>query len=100
MRKNLKIFISYSRKDARDFSKDLFEALSSFSEYEVFKDVNNIVPGDIWSNIIEENISKCNIFILIITRLSLKSSEVEKEFILAKNENKRIIPCIYSNIKY
>ncbi len=93
----MRIFISYSRKDAVDIAESLRDSLMH-NGHQVFTDVKDIQEGDIWSNVIEENIKSCDIFIILLTYFSLKSPDVEKEVVLAKKEDKRIIPCIYKGI--
>ena len=51
----MKIFVSYSRKDAGDFADQIQEYLTSFKQYDVFTDVNSIKVRDVWSNTIEDN---------------------------------------------
>ena len=92
----MNIFISYSRRDAGDFAKQISESL--IEEHNVFTDINNIQVGDIWSNTIENNITTCDIFVVIVTFAALRSPEVEKEVLKAQKHNKKIIPCIYSEI--
>ena len=94
----MKVFVSYSRRDANDFAETLRDHLISEYGMDVFTDVKNIEAGDMWSNIIEENIKTSDLFIIIITRSSLRSPEVEKEVLLAKEKNKKIIPCIYKGV--
>ena len=55
----MKIFVSYSRRDS-DLARHVYEYFKG-SDYDVFKDVNNIELGDIWSDTIENNISKCDL---------------------------------------
>src|SRR6185436_4371786 len=57
-------------------------------------DIDDIEAGDIWTNVIEDNISRCDVFIVILTFASLRSSEVEKEVLQAQKKNKKIIPCV------
>jgi hypothetical protein len=92
----VKIFVSYSRRDA-DFAHQLHEYFIG-SEHSVFTDINNIEIGNIWSNIIEQNISSSDIFVVIVTHASLRSSEVEKEVLQAQRQNKIIIPCIHRTV--
>ena len=66
----MKIFVSYSRKDANDFAERIVEI---YGDEHVFTDVDDIQIGDPWSNIIEDNISSCDIFVVILTFASLKS---------------------------
>jgi len=88
----VKIFVSYSRRDAGDFAEQISETLED--EHDVFTDIDDIEAGDIWTNVIEDNISRCDVFIVILTFASLRSSEVEKEVLQAQKKNKKIIPCV------
>ena len=72
----MKIFVSYSRRDAGDFAYQIHEHLKE--DYDIFTDVNDIQIGDVWSNTIETNISNCDLFIIILTNAALKSPEVEQ----------------------
>ena len=78
----MKIFVSYSRRDAGDFANQIQRHLSTFN-YEIFTDVDSIRAGENWSNIIEENISKCEVFVVIVTHGSLQSPHVEREVLPA-----------------
>jgi len=55
----VKIFISYSRKDAGDFAEHV---RTNLDEYDVFTDVDSIDGGDVWNTAIQTNISSCDIF--------------------------------------
>ena len=92
----MKIFISYSRRDASDFAQKISDTLGD--EHNIFTDIDDIQLGDIWSNSIEENIASCDIFLVIVTFSALKSPEVEKELMQARTKNKKIIPCFYNRI--
>ena len=60
--------------------------------------MNSINVGDIWNDVIEDNITKCDIFVVIITHGSLESPHVEKEVLQAQRGKKRIIPCVHQNV--
>ena len=92
-----KIFISYSRSDAVDFAKQIYDNLSKH-EYHVFIDEENIQPGEDWSNSIDNNRIECDIFIIWVTDAVYRSNEVEKEVTLALDHDKKIIPCFYKNL--
>jgi hypothetical protein len=94
----VKIFVSYSRRDAGDFANQIQRHLSTF-EYHIFTDIDSIKAGEIWSKIIEKNISNCDIFVVIVTNGALQSLEVEGEVLEAQKKNKKIIPCIYRYIR-
>ena len=86
----MKIFVSYSRTDAGHFAEKIHKDLTK-KGYDVFTDVDGIKIGDKWSNTIEENISKCDLFVIIVTPAALESEFIEKEVLQAQQENKRII---------
>ena len=93
----MKIFVSYSRRDARDFAEQISETLED--EHDVFTDIDDIEAGDIWTSVIEDNISKCDVFIVILTFAALRSSEIEKEVLQAEKKSKKIIPCVDRGIE-
>ena len=95
----MKIFVSYSRADGSSFAKKVDKYFTAESQ-DVFTDVDDIKGGDPWSTTIEENITDSDIFIVILTFGALKSAQVEKEVLLAKNANKKIIPAKYENIRF
>ena len=68
----MKVFISYSREDAGDFARHIHRYLGNVDN-DVFIDINSIRIGDPWANSIEENISNCDVFIVILTPDSLRS---------------------------
>jgi tetratricopeptide (TPR) repeat protein len=94
----VKIFVSYSRRDAGDFANQIQKHLSTFN-YNIFTDVDSIPAGEIWSNTIEENISNCDIFVVIVTHGALQSPHVEKEVLQAQKEKKTIVPCFHSGAR-
>ena len=94
----MKIFVSYSRKDAGDFAQQIQRYFTSF-EYDIFTDIDSISVGDIWDNTIATNISSCDIFGIIITYGALQSPHIENEVLQAQREKKRIIPCIHRTLR-
>ncbi len=95
----MKIFVSYSRRDAGDFAKHIRSYPSTSHNYEIFTDTDSIRVGETWDTTIETNISNCDIFIVIITHASLKSPHVEKEVLQAQRDKKTIIPCVHGNVE-
>jgi tetratricopeptide (TPR) repeat protein len=95
----MKIFVSYSRRDAGDFAEQIQRHFASFGHYEVFTDVNSIKAGDIWTNTIEDNISSCDIFVVIVTNGALQSPHVETEISQARRDKKKIIPCFHRSVR-
>ena len=94
----MRIFVSYSRRDAGDFAEQIRRHLTTFN-HTVFTDINSIIAGEIWNNTIEDNITNCDIFVVIITHGSLASPHVEKEVLQAQRDKKRIIPCVHRNVE-
>jgi hypothetical protein len=94
----VKIFVSYSRRDAGELAEQIRRRFNDSEQYDVFTDVNSIKVGDVWSNTIENNISNCDIFVVIVTHGALQSPHVENEVLQAQRENKRIIPCLHISV--
>lgn len=94
-----KVYVCYSRRDAGDLAERIYDYLKD-AGYDVFIDLdqNTIRAGGVWSTVIDENISKCNLFVVIITPFALRSSQVEKEVSQAVREKKRIIPVIHKYV--
>ena len=90
----MKIFLSYARADGGDCADQIY--LSSLAKSnDIFRDLSSIDAGDVWSKTIENNISICDIMVVILTPEALESYEVEKEVLLAKSNNKKIMPCFF-----
>src|SRR5688500_14232354 len=89
----MKVFISYSRLYASETAKAIHNYLTEIG-YQVFIDTSDICGGEEWRKTIHNEISACDIFVLIVTPSSLRREEVRNEVEFAKNLKKRIIPCI------
>lgn len=83
------IFISYSRQDQTYVSK-LVEALESH-HLPVWLD-NHIDYGTTWPRIIQEQLEKCGVFLLVMSPRSLNSHWVQCELSLALELKKPIFP--------
>lgn len=96
----LKIFISYSRFDT-DIAKWIEKFFENFpEEFEVFRDASSIPAGQRWPTIINQQIPKCDLFVVIITETSLRSQQVRKEVAKAIEHEKPIIPCKFEDLKW
>jgi tetratricopeptide (TPR) repeat protein len=103
----VKIFTSYSRSDAREFAElirpYLMGADSGVMErkrkIDVFTDIANIKPGEVWTKSVATNISNCDIFVVIVTYGALDSPHVDNEVLQAQREEKTIIPCFYEELE-
>lgn len=87
----MSIFISYSRQDQAYVNK-LVEALRK-QDLPWWLD-NKIDYGDQWTREIEENLKKCQVFLLVMSRNSLASEWVQRELIFAQQLKKPIFPLL------
>lgn len=87
------VFFSYSRKDL-GFVEKLAEDLQQ-AGYDVWYDLSDIEGGDRWASEIQNAIDNCDVCITVISPNSIVSEWVEKEFLYASNEGKRIIPIMH-----
>lgn len=90
----MKVFISYSRIDASETSNIIHNYLTEYGHHEFFIDTSNISYVGNWQDVIQREISNCDIFVIIVTPSALYRTEVETEVELAKNLKKKIIPYI------
>src|SRR5688572_4399468 len=94
----MKIFVSSSRRDA-EFAEQISKNFQG-AGHDIFSNVNSIEKYiSIRNNTIEKYISLCDIFVLIVTYDALESPHVEKEVLQARKEKKKIIPCLYRNVR-
>jgi hypothetical protein len=102
-----KIFISYRRDDTSSSSDRLYENLiAAFGEENVFKDVYSIGGGDHILETIQQKISTCNVFLVVIgkrwmaknangeLRLSEADDWVKLEIATALDQGKFVIPIL------
>ena len=57
---------------------------------DIFIDVNSIRAGEKWNIVIEENISNCDLFIVIVTPAALESEYVEREIAQLKEKIRKL----------
>ena len=88
----MKIFISYSRKD-KEIISPLVEIMRS-TNANVFRDTDNLKPGDNWKIKIDDALENCQTFMIFWCIHSACSSPVFEEMNLALKLNKRIIPIL------
>jgi hypothetical protein len=87
------IFISYSRKDiafVRRLAGDLEKA-----GYDVWWDLTDLRGGDDWPRVIPAAIESSAFFLVVLSPNSAVSDWVEKEYTLALDLRKKIIPIMY-----
>jgi hypothetical protein len=89
--------ISYSRSDigvVRSLRDDLARAGAR-----VWMDRTDIALGSNWQKSIEEAIKRCESMIVIFSRSSIESPEVEAEWSLGLRLKKKIIPVILEPVE-
>jgi tetratricopeptide (TPR) repeat protein len=93
----MSIFISYSRKDQAYVNK-LVDALIKH-ELPWWLD-NKIDYGDKWTREIEENLKKCQVFLLVMSPSSKESDWVQRELIFAQQLKKPIFPLLLAGERW
>lgn len=91
------IFICYESSTGEKYAEHLQKALIK-ANYCAFLAKTSLRSGNQWRAKIDCEIENCKFFIIIITALTMNSTEVERESALAYKFQKRIIPCRYSYI--
>jgi hypothetical protein len=86
-----KIFLSYARSDGR-IACDFFLLALQNAGYRVWRDLDNLAGGDSPWQKIEETIRGFDAVLLFVTQGALDSPNVEREWKIAMNLQKRIIP--------
>ena len=90
-----KIFISYARAD-REFALKLGKELRAASA-DIWLDSLDISTGERWDDAIEEALTICESFLIVLSPASIGSDNVKDELSLALEEKKQIIPVLYQN---
>lgn len=88
----IKVFISYSHEDLR-IVNPIISIIRTMSE-KVFRDRDNIRPGDKWEISIENALEQCEKMILFWCIHSSRSPYVMHEFNAAIEKNKKLIPVL------
>lgn len=90
------IFISYSRREV-GFIDDLVRNLEE-SGHEVWLDYRNLVPGRPWQDQIYQGIHNADVILLVVSKASISSQNVEVEWRHVIEQNKRIILLIFEAV--
>src|SRR5215510_2534581 len=86
------IFVSYSKQDV-EFMRYL-KALLEAEGYSVWVDEARLTPSVRWWKTIEENISECSAFVIVMSPTASDSDWVEREILMAESEDRPIIPVL------
>src|SRR5215475_2759636 len=87
----LKVFISYSRRDALDFVDRLQPALASYG-VDAYVDREDIEKGEEWWERIEQLITEADTVIFVMTPGSASSEVCHREVDFAERVKKRFLP--------
>lgn len=87
------VFISYSRKDL-EFVDRLANDLKS-TGFQVWYDLSGLEPGTRWRQEIQKAIQESQFFLVVLSPNSIVSDWVEREFLFASDQDKKIIPLLY-----
>lgn len=85
------VFISYSRKDGRDFAHAL-RAKLEVEGFTIWHDVISETPGEGWWQNIVEAIENSAVMVLIFTEGALRSQVVRDEWLHARKAGTAILP--------
>ena len=88
---DLKVFISYGRKDARELAFKLREDLQAVG-YSVWLDVSEIVGGADWLQSIEDAIEHCDPTLALMSPASSESQWCKAEQLRSMRKGKLLIP--------
>jgi hypothetical protein len=87
------VFISYSRRDL-SFVERLVQDLKR-NGMAVWYDLSGLEGGERWGEKIQQAIRQSSFVIVVLSPDSVQSEWVEREFLFASNEKKKIIPLLY-----
>lgn len=90
------LFISYSRREV-PFVDTLLDALEDRG-LQVWTDYQSLVPGKPWLDQILSGIDNVDIFLLVVSKASMLSKNVELEYQRAIEKKKRIILLIFEPV--
>jgi hypothetical protein len=90
------IFVSYSRREV-GFIDDLFRNLEE-AGHDVWLDYRNLVPGKPWQDQIYQGIHNADVILLVVSKASLGSQNVEVEWKRVIEQDKRIILLVFEAV--
>jgi uncharacterized SAM-dependent methyltransferase len=99
MQVGVNLFISYSRDDGGDLARHLRQYLLE-KNYQVFLDSGSLTVGAKWKPRIETAIDTCDVFVLIITPNTMKSTDVRDEYAAAIDKRKVLMLFKYKPVEF
>jgi hypothetical protein len=92
---NLKVFISYSRKDSEAFADELVGALEFLGGFDVSIDRHSIAEGEAWKERLGALIAEADTVVFVISPSSIESPICQWEVDEATRLSKRILPVLW-----
>ncbi len=96
--KKYDVFISYSRADESRIAP-VVKLVRSLRDDLVFQDVQDILPGERWEDALLTALHGSSVVIVFWCEHAAASTYVEKEWAVAVEEGKKIIPLLLDNTK-
>lgn len=90
------LFISYSRREA-PFVDSLSAALAD-NDVNYWVDYQSLIPGEPWLEQILAGIRSSDIFLLVVSKASIESKNVENEYQHAFEHKKRIVLVLFETV--
>src|SRR6516165_3752278 len=90
----LKVFISYSRRDAADFADELVAGLE-LAGFAPFIDRHHIRPGEPWEDRLGGLIAQSDTVVFVITPEAVKSERCSWEVERTLELSKRLLPVVH-----
>lgn len=105
-RRSLKIYMSYRRSDSADVSGRLYDRLvSQFGAESIFKDIDSIAPGQDFVASLRQEISVCDVFLILIgpnwlsDRIAEQGDYIRSEIELALELGKTLVPVLVNDAR-
>src|SRR6266853_1942712 len=93
----LKVFISYSRRDAADFADELVAGLE-LGGFAPFIDRDDIKPGEPWEDRLGGLIAQSGTVVFVVTPEAVKSERCTWEVERTTDLSKRLLPVVYKSV--
>jgi len=93
----LKVFVSYSRRDASAFAEELVAGLE-LAGFAPFLDRHDIVAGEDWEARLSGLIEHADTVVYVVSPESVKSERCEWEVNTALEKTKRILPVLFKPV--
>lgn len=91
------VFISYARRDSRDFVERLSRELEARGK-DPWVDLDDIPPASRWERDLHEGIAGSLVFVYVISPGAVASEHCRRELDHAREANKRIVPVAHREV--